>query len=61
MEAVGFLPAMPTQPVLIILPFQAWKEGNHTVADFMASKITGVFRSKRNAEMALTCMYHNRR
>ncbi|KAK0440725.1 hypothetical protein EV421DRAFT_1814595, partial [Armillaria borealis] len=40
MEAVGFLPAMPTQPVLIILPFQAWKEGNHTVADFMSTKIT---------------------
>jgi hypothetical protein len=39
MEAVGYVEI--TYPETTIL-FQAWKEGNQTVADFMLRKITGI-------------------
>ena len=39
MEAVGFIENHVSKTTN---PFQAWKEGNQTVADFMLRKITGI-------------------
>lgn len=41
--------------ILIIAITQAWKEGNHSVAEFMSQKITGPYLKWMNAKPKSVC------